>query len=739
MRNYARFLQSLGLIASLCAIALILPSLMSAQRFDAAHTYPVAANLQQAAVGDFNNDGFDDVAITVTNSTTQAGSVSVLIAGAKGLATPVKYATTGAVNGIAVGDFNHDGKLDLVTAGSQGLNILLGNGDGTFQAAINYPTQSYMQALVVGDFNGDGFLDVVITGQSVVLLLAGKGDGTFQAPVSIQNPDNTYSALAAADLNGDGKLDFVGISYGTVTVFVATGGGNFQAPANYPVGTYPSGVVIADFNRDGKPDVAVSECMVPAHQTQCTPYGSLAILLGNGDGTLQAAKTKLNVTDTDVRNLVAADFNGDGKTDLAIDCYGGSDVSLLSGNGDGTFGQAQNWAAGPGATFLVTGDFNHDGIPDLLALNSLNATVTLLLGGRGGRFVAARDYEAQVQPRVVIAGDFNEDGVMDTAVADSSAFALNVLLGKKSGGFGPPVSYHIASGSQQTFDVVAVDLNGDHHLDLVAVGTGTNGLAVLLGNGDGTFKPPVVYPVWGFALVAGDFNGDGIPDIAVAVLNGNPYGNVTLLLGKGDGTFKPPVTISVGNNYPYWIASGDFNGDGKLDLAVVNGGNPGTLGILMGNGDGTFLPLLVGPNVGSYPIFVTAADLNGDGKLDLVVTDQPEPANNLQVVLGNGDGTFKPAVPYTAGFAPQWATVADFNGDGLQDIAVANIGSTGYTGNVVLLMGTGGGAFKLGSSPAAGANPYSVIAADFNGDGKPDLAVANVAGLNVSILLNTEP
>jgi hypothetical protein len=736
MRNYARFSTSLGLLASICAITLILHSPLSAQKFEAAHTYPVAANIEEAAVGDFNNDGFDDVAIT-SNSNSGAGSVSLLIAGPSGLAKPVSYATNGTVAGIAVGDFNHDGKLDLATASSRGVNILLGNGDGTFQTAVLYPTTYYMQALVVGDFNGDGILDVIVTGQSVVYLLAGKGDGTFQAPVSIENPDNTYSALAAADLNGDGKLDFVGISSGNVTVFLATGGGSFQTPVNYPVGTYPSGLVIADFNGDGKPDVAVSECMVPLHQTQCTPHGSVAVLLGNGDGTLQAAKTKVNSTDESARNLVAADFNGDGKIDLAVDCQGGSDVSLLFGKGDGTFGPAQNWAAGAGASYLVTGDFNHDGILDLIALNPGNQTISLLLGGKGGKFVAARDYEVQAQPRALAAGDFNEDGVMDIVVADNVPFAVNVLLGNKGGGFAAPVSYTISSGSQQTYDVVTADLNGDHHLDLVAVGTATNGLAVLLGNGDGTFKPPVTYPVTGaFAVVVGDFNGDGIPDLATDNLEQN---SVSILLGKGDGTFNPPVTISLGNNDPYWITSGDFNGDGKLDLVVVNAGNPGTVGILLGNGDGTFQPMLVGPNVGAYPIFVTAADLNGDGKLDLVVTDQPEAADNVQVVLGNGDGTFQPAVAYTGGHAPQSAAVADFNGDGLPDIALANAGPSGYTGSVVLFTGTGGGAFKLEASAGAGSNPYFVIAADFNGDGKPDLAVANIDGNNVSILLNTGP
>src|SRR5271166_233426 len=416
MRSYPLFRNFVVPVTSICAMALMMPALLSAQKFEAAHVYQVAANMEQAVAGDFNNDGFDDVAITSnTGSGSGSGVVSVLMAGPKGLAKPVTYPNTGVITQIAVGDFNHDGKLDLVTAGSKGLNILLGNGNGTFQPSVLYPTKYYMNFLVVGDFNGDGNLDVILTGESVVYLLTGKGDGTFHAPVLLTNPDNTYTAIAAADLNGDGKLDLVGISYGYVTVFLATGSGNFQPLVNYPVGPYPSGLAIADFNGDGKPDVAVSECVVPNHQQQCTPYGSVAILMGNGEGTLQAAKTKVNVADEGARNLVAVDFNGDGKIDLAVDCYSGSDISLLSGKGDGTFGPAQNWAAGAGASFVITGDFNHDGIADLIALNPGNDTISLLLGGKGGKFVAARNYELQAQPRVLAAGDFNEDGVMDIA------------------------------------------------------------------------------------------------------------------------------------------------------------------------------------------------------------------------------------------------------------------------------------------------------------------------------------
>jgi hypothetical protein len=721
----------------------------NAQQFQAAHSYKVgSANsyLAKAVTGDFNGDGFQDVAVT-TYPPSGNGSVSVLLANDKGvLSAPVSYSTKGSAIGIGVGDFNQDGKLDLAIVGSLGVNILLGKGDGTFQPAVYYASKYYLTNVVVGDFSGDGKQDLLVAAENQVFFMAGNGDGTFQAGTLIASSGNTYTGIGAADFNGDGKLDLAvveGSQSGQVLIFLGNGNGTFQSAASYAVGDDPTALAIADFNGDGKPDIAVSECSVLKNQPDCSISGSISTLLGNGDGTFQPAKTKPNSTDMAASNLVAADFNGDGKMDLAVDCSGGSDVSVLLGNGDGTYGQPQNWASGSGSTFVVAGDLNGDGVPDLVTLDPNGQNISVLLGAKGGKFGAAHDYEIRAQPLFVVAGDFNGDGVMDIASGDDNTFAVTVMLGKKGGGFASPITNTInPTAGVFTQDVVAADLNGDHNLDLVAVGTGggINEIAVMLGNGDGTFKPGVPYAAGNFpySVVVGDFNGDGVPDIAVANLGWNVYGSVELLIGNGDGTFKPAVSVSVGNNYPYWITAGDFNGDGKLDLAVTDGGDPGTIGILLGNGDGTFQPLLTGPTVGTQPYFIAAADLNGDGKLDIVVCDQYVTKDNVQVALGNGDGTFKTATAYTAGQYDQAFAIADFNGDGVPDIALANSGDDA-SGSIILLLGKGDGTFKAGPTLAAGSVPYAIVQADFNGDGKPDLAIGNVQGDNITVLLNMTP
>jgi hypothetical protein len=235
-------------------------------------------------------------------------------------------------------------------------------------------------------------------------------------------------------------------------------------------------------------------------------------------------------------------------------------------------------------------------------------------------------------------------------------------------------------------------------------------------------------------VAVGDFNGDGVLDLAV-VNGGDSSGRgrgVSVLLGHGDGTFGPAVTYAAGN-FPQAVAVGDFNGDGVPDLAVANYGSD-TVSVLLGQGDGTFRPA-TNYFVGFDPISVAVGDFNGDGILDLAVANQgssPDYADgNVSVLLGQGDGTFRSARNYTAGIGPSSVVVGDFNGDGIPDLAVADAG-----GGASVLLGNGDGTFGAALSYTAGRGPISVAVADFNGDGFPDLAVANNLSDDVSILLN---
>jgi hypothetical protein len=258
------------------------------------------------------------------------------------------------------------------------------------------------------------------------------------------------------------------------------------------------------------------------------------------------------------------------------------------------------------------------------------------------------------------------------------------------------------------FSPIAADFNGDGKLDIVSAGVGGNQIAVLLGNGNGTFQAQQVFPTGTqpISVVQGDFNGDGKLDLAVA---NESSASVSVLLGNGDGTFQEHVDYAVGTT-PDGVVTGDFNGDGKLDLAVANFGSS-TVSILLGNGDGTFRSH-VDYAAGSKPISVATGDFNGDGNLDLALAG----GTVVSILLGNGDGTFKPAATLP-GSTPVWVITGDFNADGMLDVATANGGSN----TISVFLGKGDGTLQAKVDYATPANAFSVATADLNGDGKLDL------------------
>jgi uncharacterized repeat protein (TIGR01451 family) len=310
-------------------------------------------------------------------------------------------------------------------------------------------------------------------------------------------------------------------------------------------------------------------------------------------------------------SFAVADFNGDGNADLVVGENGG-DVDILLGDGLGGFRLAGSYLHGGGPWWSVAvGDFNGDGKVDVAVTNLSNSVVTILLGNGDGTLQPAGNYLVGTFPGSVVVADFNGDGKPDLAVGTLNS-NLSILLGNGDGTFQAAVNYQVPEATS----LATGDFNGDGNADLAI--TNENGVTVLLGAGDGTFLAPVNYAVSASAVAIGDFNGDGKPDLAVTDISDN---NVSILLGNGDGTFRMAGSYAAGAQRGC-LTVGDFNGDGKADLAVGNQFNT-SVSLLLGNGDGTFQA------VANYPLGTTVqqtnagsivvGDFNGDGRADLAV------------------------------------------------------------------------------------------------------------------------
>jgi hypothetical protein len=329
-------------------------------------------------------------------------------------------------------------------------------------------------------------------------------------------------------------------------------------------------------------------------------------------------------------------------------------------------------------------------------------------------------------PQSATVGDFNGDGKQDLAVANSNT--VSILLGDGTGGFSAPTDFAGGGNSHSVSSSVVGDFNGDGKQDLAVINY-PNSLSILLGDGAGGFTT-TNYAIGSYAvsIAVGDFNGDGKQDLAVANYGtGSDPNTVSILLGDGAGGFSARTNFPVGSS-PASVAVGDFNNDGKQDLAVANTGS-NNVSILLGNGDGSFgapTNFAVG---GGSPLSVAVGDFNGDGNQDLAVANSD--TNTVSILLGDGMGGFSAPTNFAVGMYAYAVAVGDFNGDGKQDLAVVNylISNT-----VSILLGDGKGGFSAPTDFAVGIGPVSVAVGDFNGDGKQDLVLANYYSKNVSVL-----
>ncbi|HEY6947042.1 MAG TPA: choice-of-anchor D domain-containing protein [Candidatus Acidoferrum sp.] len=663
--------------------------------FKTPSTIAVACGAVWVATGDFNGDGKTDLAVASRDCSPGTNGVSIFLGNGDGTFTAKGTLTSPLANpaSIAVGDFSGDGKIDLAVvdrgASTDSVFFYFGNGDGTFQAPVGVSLGVSVAAnqIVAADFNKDGHLDVAVSeinGSNVVVIIS-NGNGTFQAPRTNALPAQGWG-LAVGDLNGDGIPDLVATtpSNGGVTVFLGKGDGNFT-PVNNPVsGTLPTAnaavpgggctaIAVGDFNKDGKLDIA-------AGLSGVNTAALVAVLAGNGDGTF-APERLFGVADTP-QSIAVGDFNGDGNLDWIastgqINSANQGSVTVALGRGDGTFLATESYVGGQGPSWAAEADFNKDGKLDVVVPNQPSQNISIFLGKGDGTLQPATNIAfPALNPSFVVTGDFNNDGNPDFVVfsnwcpnfVNAPVFAY---LGKGDGTFRSPVSSNISglSSCGSLSVMVAGDFNGDGKLDIGMLLTNNSGplIAVMLGNGDGTFQAPVTTPAPGGRatwMSVGDLNKDGKLDAVVVQYMSN---ELQVFLGNGDGSFQAPTTLATGR-LPGSSVLADFNGDGNLDIFVENQQDLNAE-IFLGNGNGTFnSPSIVNITPTNSPASIkVVGDFNLDGHLDVLFGHNDNRGTGISLLLGNGDGTFQPVQNYlVSGFSGVTA-VGDFNGDGAPD------------------------------------------------------------------------
>jgi hypothetical protein len=528
------------------------------------------------------------------------------------------FTTVGAPIAIAVGYFNGTGSpLDVAVANvavgstpGNSVSIFTGNGSGGFTNSGSYTTANFPTGVAVGDFNGDGTLDLAVSAANgnVVTVLWGTGAGTFQGQINCGTGDVPYAILASSlTNNGVDDLVVANTQGNSVSVLMSNGNQTFQSRLDYNAGTNPKTVAVADFNGDGIPDLVLADSNCPNYPS--CGVSKISLLLGNGDGSFQGPAYFSTGTDTDPRFIAVADFNGDGIPDLAVANYATGTVSIMLGNGNGTFQTHVDYPVGTTGfdtssepTSIAVGNFNGK-YPDIVVTNYNDDSISVLTNsgndsnGTPGLFDAAVNYTVGNGPISVAVGNFDGNKAPDLVVINEGGNDATILIGNVNSVTGLPNGTFTAQptttavgGNPQS--VVVQDFNNDGVPDLAVADFLTQQVSILLGNGNGTFQNAVTYAVGASpsAIAIGDFNGDGIPDLAVTSLPSasSPGNTVSLLLGKGNGTFAAPALFGAGY-FSYSLAVGDFNGDGALDVAVANG-NGNTASILL-NTQGTKMTL----------------------------------------------------------------------------------------------------------------------------------------------------
>ena len=647
--------------------------------------FPADANAVAIVAADFNQDGFVDLATAHLEPQT----LNVLLGdGAGHLAAPVQLPTTGNPNGLVATDVDSDGHLDLVftLADQNSLGILTGDGHGGFGSTIALVpvTGSTPTAVWAADFNGDHHVDLVTAhfgapaGDNIAVLL-GLGDGAFQAAQLTASGSALIAALAVADLTQDGHPDLIAGTPSGLQVYVGDGLGGLAAPVVYPppaalissAGNFTA-LTVADVNQDGHPDVLA---LYGAFRQQSARF---VLWTGDAHGVLTLTPTAY-VQGAQPTWVGTADFDGDAKLDVVATDYTANTAYVQLQSSGGLFdAPSAVLEPGPLATMaaahirlIAVADLNGDHLGDFITnWGDAAGPTSVLLTGPTGQLTLGAQVPVGANMADAQVADLNGDGHPDLVVANAHA-TVSTLLGDGAGGWHAAVDSNTLSVPSS---LAIADFNNDGRPDLLAAANGNHDASLLFGVGDGTWQAAV--PLAGSGSVGnavfGDFNGDGHRDIA---LTAQTSANVNLFFGAGDGTFGAAVR-ALGTDLAQTVIQqllvDDFNQDGRPDLLLVTATNPTAAGtgllLLLGGPQGQ---LVAGAPFGSFGVNTlgpaAVGDLNGDGMADIAVANLWNGKNSA--FFGHGDGTFAPSVDFNSGGrTPNAIAIGDVTGSGQRSL-----------------------------------------------------------------------
>lgn len=703
---------------------------------------------------------------------------------------PARQEINGLLEPILVraGDLDEQGTPDLVVISEEipgdvtkgSVTVFLADGLGGYAQGFTRVIEGTPTAAVLGQLDGDDHLDLVVAHflARTLSFLPGLGDGGF-APTQTIPLTSGPTALAAVEFTGDPATDLIVVTAptgfpGTARVYQGDGLGGFTEIATAPTDTDPRDVVVGRFTADAILDIVVGNRLGQ----------SITLIEGAGSGLLGTA-TDIG-TGAAADSISTGDLNNDSFPDIVTggDTAASSIVTLL-GDGAGGFNVGDTIAVGSSVTSVAACDWDQDDRLDVMAAKLAADTVTLLRGMGDGTFAPRTDFGANTRPRDLVAVDLNNDDFCDTAAANQVGGSISIYLGDGLGNVGTPA---FTTGSTP-LSVAAGDLDGDGLFDLVTADRDSNTVSVFLGDGEGGMTRSQALPSGPYpgSVTLRDVTGEGQIDIIVG--NQGPPGSnqastVEVFQEDGLGGFVSLVELTAGRLI-LDVISEDFDGDGLFDIAAANG-NSDTISVFLSQGFGSF-GSRKNSKCGAQPRSMAALHVDGDGVLDLAVSEGV--ANRINLLLGAGNGTFTESGSTLPGSGLNVDEVisADFNDDGFPDLAwldqhgviapatlriFLHDGIAGFleapssglpTGTFAeslaaldmdrsggldiavvnrfddtaqVFFGDGAGGFTDGGIVGTGHEPFAIAVADYNRDGREDLATADFNGDAVSVLLN---